>query len=239
MEFSQPTRIISFRHIQRSNATTSASRPSLLPQNRHWEKRLGRRNTVKTTGARHFIFCLFLVQMPTIMMLLCCNGNLDDHWSYCQDPNSSTVVSQKWCWGEKDRRGDLKRFQSLLKAYPSNQASANPLDGCTQVFIEIGSNNDVGMQIRKLFEPQLFQGDPALPIYQRCSAAKLCGSVPSMIVLNMQFIKCRYFGPPETRQPDQICAVGFYPEEIIDEPSLKALEDNYSTCGIKVILFTD
>ena len=60
-----------------------------------------------------------------------------------------------------------------------------------------------------------------------------------MIVLNMQFIKCRYFGPPETRQPDQICAVGFYPKEIIDEPSLKALEDNYSTCGIKVILFTD
>ena len=165
----------------RSNATTSSSRPSSLPQNRRWERRLGRCNRVKTTGSRHFVSCLFLVQTSTIMMLLCCNGNLDDHWSYCQDPNSSTVVSQKWCWGEKDRRGDLKRFQSLLKAYPSNQASANPLDGCTHVFIEIGSNNDAGMQIRKLFEPQLFQGDPALPIYQRCSAAKFCGSVPSMM----------------------------------------------------------
>ena len=49
----------------------------------------------------------------------------------------------------------------------SYQVSANPLDGCSHVFIEIGSNKDVGMQIRKLFEPQLFQGDPALPIYQR------------------------------------------------------------------------
>ena len=59
-------------------------------------------------------------------MLLCCNGNLDDHWSYCQDPNSSTVVSQKWCWGGKEGRGDLKRFQSLLKAYLSYQIRRQP-----------------------------------------------------------------------------------------------------------------
>merc|ERR1712037_713607 len=48
-----------------------------------------------------------------------------------------------------------------------------------------------------------------------------------------------YFGPPETRQPDHICAVGFYPKEIIDTPSLKALVDNYSTCGIKVLIKDD
>ena len=58
-------------------------------------------------------------------------------------------------------------------------------------------------------------------------------------VLNIQFIKCRYFGPPETRQPDHICAVGFYPKEIIERPegdSLKTLVDNYTACGFKVIL---
>jgi len=124
-------------------------------------------------------------------------------WALQQSKNYRTQILQ-----QLSARSDVEEEKK-------EEASANPLDGCTQVFIEIGSNNDVGMQIRKLFEPQLFQGDPALPIYQR------------------------YFGPPETRQPDQICAVGFYPEEIIDGPSLKALVDNYSTCGIKVLIKDD
>jgi len=124
-------------------------------------------------------------------------------WALQQSKNYRTQILQ-----QLSARSDVEENKK-------EEASANPLDGCTHVFIEIGSNNDVGMQIRKLFEPQLFQGDPALPIYQR------------------------YFGPPETRQPDQICAVGFYPKEIIDEPSLKALEDNYPTCGIKVLVKDD
>jgi len=124
-------------------------------------------------------------------------------WALQQSKNYRTQILQ-----QLSARSDVEEEKK-------EEASANPLDGCTQVFIEIGSNNDVGMQIRKLFEPQLFQGDPALPIYQR------------------------YFGPPETRQPDHICAVGFYSKEIIDTPSLKALVDNYSTCGIKVLIKDD
>jgi len=124
-------------------------------------------------------------------------------WALQQSKNYRTQILQ-----QLSARSDVEEKKT-------EEASANPLDGCTHVFIEIGSNKDAGMQIRKLFEPQLFHGDPALPVYQR------------------------YFGPPETRQPDHICAVGFYPEEIIDTPSLKALVDNYSTCGIKVLIKDD
>jgi len=46
------------------------------------------------------------------------------------------------------------------------EVSANPLDGCTHVYIDIAGSIK-GLQIRKLFQPQLFQGDSALPIFQR------------------------------------------------------------------------
>lgn len=131
-------------------------------------------------------------------------------WALQQSKNYRTQILQ-----QLSTRSDVEEKKK-------EEVSANPLDGCTHVFIEIGSNKDVGIQIRKLFEPQLFQGDPALPIYQR------------------------YFGPPETRQPDQICAVVFHPKETIDSSrpqpegaSLKALVDNYSTCGIKVLIKDD
>jgi len=96
------------------------------------------------------------------------------------------------------------------------EVSANPLDGCTHVYIDISSSSN-GLQIQKLFQPQLFQGDSALPVFQR------------------------YFGPPEKRKPGHICAVGFYPKEIVYQPErpLQALIDNYSACGIKVLIKDD
>jgi len=136
--------------------------------------------------------------------------------------SESAVEEKAWALAQSEnyRNQILQQLsaRSDVEEKEKEEASANPLDGCTHVFIEIGSNKDVGMQIRKLFEPQLFQGDPALPIYQR------------------------FFGPPETRQPNHICAVGFYPKEIIESPegvSLKALENHYSNCGIKVLIRED
>jgi len=127
-------------------------------------------------------------------------------WALHQSKNYRTQILQ-----QLSTRSEIEEINT-------EEVYANPLDGCSHVFIDIGSNKDFGMQIRKLFEPQLFPGDPALQIYQR------------------------YFGPPETRQAGHICAVGFYPKEITDSlllpggASLKALVNNYSTCGIKVLV---
>jgi len=124
-------------------------------------------------------------------------------WTLQQSKNYRTQILQ-----QLSARSDLEEIKKT-------EVSANTLDECIHVFIEIGSDKDAGMQIRKLFEPQLFQGDPALSIYQR------------------------YFGPPETRQPKNICAVGFYPKEIIERPegdSLKTLVDNYTACGFKLLI---
>jgi len=126
-------------------------------------------------------------------------------WALQQSKNYRTQILQ-----QLSIRSDIEEREK-------EEVSANPLDGCSHVFIDIGSKKDIGMQIRKLFQPQLFPGDPALQIYQR------------------------YFGPPETRQAGHICAVGFYPNEIIDSllpeaASLKALVNNYSSCGIKVLI---
>ena len=43
--------------------------------------------------------------------------------------------------------------------------TANPLDGCLHVFLDLGSNR--GLQIRKLYEPHLFPLAPVLPLYER------------------------------------------------------------------------
>ena len=88
----------------------------------------------------------------------------------------------------------------------------NPLDGCLHVFLDLGSNR--GLQIRKLYEPHLFPLAPVLPLYER------------------------YFGQPNTRNNQQICAVGFEPNPA-HTAHLQAVAANYSTCSIKVIMFTE
>ena len=61
----------------------------------------------------------------------------------------------------------------------------NILDGCKYVYLDVGTN--VGIQIRKLFEPDLY---PNASIHQ---------------------VFDRYFGNIEKRTRDGICAVGFEP----------------------------
>ena len=88
----------------------------------------------------------------------------------------------------------------------------NLLDGCLHVLLDLGTNR--GLQIRKLYEPHLFPFAPVLPIYQR------------------------YFGPPERRNNQEICAVGFEPNPSHTD-HLQGMAANYSTCGIRVIMFTE
>jgi len=125
-------------------------------------------------------------------------------WALLQSKNYRTQILQ-----QLSARNDFEENEN-------EEVSANPLDGCTHVYIDITSSSK-GLQIQKIFQPQLFQGDSVLPIFQR------------------------YFGPPEKRKPGNICAVGFYPKEIIDqqEGPLQALINNYSACGIKVLIKDD
>jgi len=116
--------------------------------------------------------------------------------------------------GQEHRVALLRRLaaREQVDQEVPGQAEANPLDGCLHVFLDLGSNR--GLQIRKLYEPHLFPLAPVLPLYER------------------------YFGPPEKRNLQEICAVGFEPNAKHTE-HLQALAANYSTCGIKVVMFTE
>ena len=83
----------------------------------------------------------------------------------------------------------------------------NPLDGCLHVFLDLGSNR--GIQIRKLYQPDLFPDAPVLKIFDR------------------------YFGPFAERNLSQVCAVGFEPNPR-HESLLKETESVYNQCGWKV-----
>merc|ERR550539_841072 len=61
----------------------------------------------------------------------------------------------------------------------------NPLDGCTFVYLDMGTN--IGVQIRKLYEPDLFPGAPIIPLFDK------------------------YFGKIEERDFSEICSVGWEP----------------------------
>ena len=62
----------------------------------------------------------------------------------------------------------------------------NLLDGCFHVYLDVGSN--VGIQVRKIFEPQLFPNATALEFYDK------------------------YFGPLSSRrEKGVVCVVGFEP----------------------------
>jgi len=156
--------------------------------------------------------------LPLLVILL---GILHKSCSLQAELVASEAALEEKSWALQQSKSYRTQILQQLSARSDfeekakEEVSANPLDGCTHVYIDIGSSK--GLQIRKLFQPQLFQGDSALPVFQR------------------------YFGPPEKRKPGHICAVGFYPKEIVYQPErpLQALIDNYSACGIKVLIKDD
>jgi len=79
------------------------------------------------------------------------------------------------------------------------------LDGCQRVYLDVGS--DVGIQIRKLFEPELYPEAKVLPIFDS------------------------RFGPPKERKRDTgLCAVGFEPNPL-NQARLLELETAYRKQG--------
>ena len=65
-----------------------------------------------------------------------------------------------------------------------NINSFQSLDGCYHVYLDVGSN--VGVQVRKLFEPSLYPKAPFVTVFDK------------------------EFGPVEARKKS-VCAVGFEP----------------------------
>ena len=105
-------------------------------------------------------------------------------------------------------------------------------DGCNYVFIDGGSN--IGVQVRKLYEPEHYPGAKVLNIFDDA------------------------FGPHHMRNYSEICAIGFEPnpahtQRLKSEPQyskrepmivhferiLTVLEETYSNCGYKVHFVTE
>jgi len=84
----------------------------------------------------------------------------------------------------------------------------NILDGCHHVYLDMGTN--IGIQIRKLYEPQLFPDASMLPIFDK------------------------HFGPQTSGlRSGRVCAVGWEPNPA-HTPALTRLEEAYNRCGWKV-----
>ena len=96
------------------------------------------------------------------------------------------------------------------------------MDGCYHVYLDVGSN--IGVQVRKLYEPRQFPNAPIHKIFQE------------------------FFGPFEFRSKVEksmkgadsfICSVGFEPNSHHSK-YLKQIEANYRHChGLNVKFFTE
>lgn len=95
---------------------------------------------------------------------------------------------------------------------PDQEGFREWLNGCQRVYLDVGSN--VGIQIRKLFEPELYPNATVLPIFDS------------------------RFGPAEQRKVDPgLCAVGFEPNPR-NEARLLELQAAYRAQGWRVKIFT-
>ena len=92
--------------------------------------------------------------------------------------------------------------------------SINELDGCFHIYLDVGSN--VGIQVRKLFEPELYPDAPILPVFES------------------------YFGPILTdgQRENTVCAIGFEPN-VHHTKALKDVEQAHKACGWRSHFYTE
>jgi hypothetical protein len=84
---------------------------------------------------------------------------------------------------------------------------------CQHFYWDMGTN--IGIQLRKLYEPQLYPNAPVLPFFSRL------------------------FGPenPTGKTRENVCAIGFEPGHV-HVPRLLALQDSYQKAGYPLIILT-
>ncbi len=85
------------------------------------------------------------------------------------------------------------------------------LQGCKYVYLDVGSNR--GIQIRKMFEPQLYPDAPILPLMRRV------------------------LGPGWSTRLQEVCAIGFEPNPA-NTAALEELQAAYRGQGWRVHIFT-
>ena len=105
-----------------------------------------------------------------------------------------------------------------IKRGVNNEKYSEMLDGCYHIYLDVGSN--IGIQVRKLFEPERYPEGKVLPIFD-----KVFGNIDHRRKENHANGK-------------RICVVGFEPNPR-HKRDLKELEASYNTCGYKVKFFTE
>ena len=147
-----------------------------------------------------------------ILFLVCMVLLIDIYLKLDLHCKSESAISTRQIPAKKQIIKDVKKLQNISKT----NENENPLDNCYHVYLDVGSN--VGIQIRKLFEPSKYSDAAVHPIYD----------------LN--------FGTFENRQRDgndyKVCAVGFEPN-FQHTAYLKNLEKIYNGCGWKVKIYTE
>lgn len=133
----------------------------------------------------------------------------DEHPNVLQQPSipaGCTNAKADFTATESDR----SHFSALSMA--SLRAGPSAADECHHIYLDFGSN--VGIQIRKLFQPELYpaQGESILPVFER------------------------YFGPAELRRSN-VCAFGAEPNPA-HIPRLVALQNAYNKQGWRSKIYT-
>lgn len=117
-------------------------------------------------------------------------------------------------WRRRWRAGRPVGLLLLLTSLAGARAGTIA-DGCDYVYVDVGSN--IGVQVRKLFEPELYERALVAPYFDRL------------------------FGTREVRaeraRAGRLCAFGFEPTPTL-QPRLVALEAAYRAMGWRVTFFT-
>jgi hypothetical protein len=90
----------------------------------------------------------------------------------------------------------------------------NELDGCYHIYLDVGSN--IGIQVRKLFEPKLYPQSNIQPVFDQ------------------------YYGLPDSNgaRKETVCAVGFEPNPR-HAATLKDIERAHKACGWRTHFYTE
>ena len=101
-----------------------------------------------------------------------------------------------------------------LTDFEKNFGSVNELDGCYHIYLDVGSN--VGIQVRKLFEPKLYPNANILSVFES------------------------YFGPADDNgnREETVCAIGFEPNAR-HTPALLDVEQAHKACGWRSHFYTE
>jgi hypothetical protein len=119
----------------------------------------------------------------------------------------TTTVEPKLKPKPKSKSKSISKFESEF-------GTVNELDGCFHIYLDVGSN--VGIQVRKLFEPNLYPDASVLKVFDS------------------------YFGPTNAdgTRNETVCAIGFEPNPR-HSPALKEIESAHRTCGWRTHFYTE